>query len=1215
MEYLKILLIILIIIIFSYILINYAYTKTNIIEKFSTQLIDDNFKLISSHKNVFNNCDNNICDILFFKKNRSYELNQRIDNENIKYQYIYITDDNNIYLLPCKTILLWKKIVLDLDIKEPYTINAVTMQNNTIYLAIKTNDTKTNYIYYSVNYGSSWESIPIDKKNNTANILYNTDTKITDIIPEKDYINIITSTVTINGNNVSSEISLQSIYLNNAPVIIRYYKETSTISKPVILHLKSYSNNFYLLHKKDLNDNILSSFILVLQKNVLDDIVLYKSNNDMPIILDLKIYTYKLQNNKEYYTILAKNIDNSFKIFNNIPKLFINKIVHIFKDYQSFKDFIDTIDIDSNTNVVLDSHNGKNIELTVNNTVNYSLVKNYPLNYNNNIYVDNILYIDNALIFLSNINYFKLFNLSSEYFTNTIVDYLFNTTTNNITIFDDKENMYISKYLLDVNKFSSFDKVSYFNNEIVSESKLNEYIKLEASSQISIINYDFVNYLYSYYYNKIKSNKLNYNINISNIYNYAFYMINIKTDKIIFDGESIQHIDNLYANDKTSYLNIDNNYNDKEYIIEFNNDIYADILLIGGGGAGGKGGGGGGSGDVKLYQNVEMTKGKYKIVIGSGGKSIENNNTDENISNGNNTYIEKIDNSKKFRKLIAAGGAAGTSYLENINNRPNESGEKGTIYYSSGAGGGAGGNDKIGNIGGLGNIVSGNGGSSFFNDESRKLYYGGGGGSSGLDYNSKFAYNFNKFKNEKNDGKSASEDNLGIGGESLELPENFKYNAVYHNKQYNINKITKGGDGGVYTNNPSIELIEKLKIFNDNITEYIPGSGGNGSVLIGGENYYPNRKIDGTNGLVILLGSTKNFENDKSDVDTSQSNSEMLNYYSLKDRDLDKENIELINLNNKRLIERIREKQFKKEKEIMDRKQYKKNVNEIESIRNKLIMDNYTLDNRNSSINDPINDSYLPYHNTYTKKDTDATDPLNNILRFKIISLYKELLQRQPTENELESNKRKIESGILKLETLKRHIINSDEYLRTVKLQSNSINPELVYSATKRTIITKIGYLYKLELNEEAPDILLAALKDVYHYLQYNEYLLRAMFINPKFSIFKRDIMEDKSLRKNDIIALFNNYFDLNELKNKANDIQRYDKYHKQNIEPNKDKAADLTGVNLNDLVLQDDYKYELWRNTDSDFSNTSNITLKDRLRELEKLRQTLDDSFTKIDS
>jgi len=90
---------------------------------------------------------------------------------------------------------------------------------------------------------------------------------------------------------------------------------------------------------------------------------------------------------------------------------------------------------------------------------------------------------------------FKLFNLSSEYFTNTIVDYLFNTTTNNITIFDDKENMYISKYLLDVNKFSSFDKVSYFNNEIVSESKLNEYIKLEASSQISIINYDFVNYL------------------------------------------------------------------------------------------------------------------------------------------------------------------------------------------------------------------------------------------------------------------------------------------------------------------------------------------------------------------------------------------------------------------------------------------------------------------------------------------------------------------------------------------------------------------------------------------------------------------------------------------------------------------------------------------------------------------------------------------------
>ena len=97
-----------------------------------------------------------------------------------------------------------------------------------------------------------------------------------------------------------------------------------------------------------------------------------------------------------------KKYENYFKNAKIIPIYSIFKeskwkIVNIFKDYQSFKDFIDTIDIDSNTNVVLDSHNGKNIELTVNNTVNYSLVKNYPLNYNNNIYVDNILYIDNAL--------------------------------------------------------------------------------------------------------------------------------------------------------------------------------------------------------------------------------------------------------------------------------------------------------------------------------------------------------------------------------------------------------------------------------------------------------------------------------------------------------------------------------------------------------------------------------------------------------------------------------------------------------------------------------------------------------------------------------------------------------------------------------------------------------------------------------------------------
>ena len=117
-------------------------------------------------------------------------------------------------------------------------------------------------------------------------------------------------------------------------------------------------------------------------------------------------------------------------------------------------------------------------------------------------------------------------------------------------------------------------------------------------------------------------------------------------------------------------------YNDTDfktkYNIQFNYDIYADVLLVGGGGGGGYSQSstviprGGQGGEVK-YINVLFKKDKlYSIKVGKGGDSA---------MSGHDTSINN---------LIAKGGISGESYQKGINLSGTGTGSIGkqTLYFS-----------------------------------------------------------------------------------------------------------------------------------------------------------------------------------------------------------------------------------------------------------------------------------------------------------------------------------------------------------------------------------------------------------------------------------------------------------------------------------------------------------------------------------------------------
>ena len=759
-------------------------------------------------------------------------------------------------------------------------------------------------------------------------------------------------------------------------------------------------------------------------------------------------------------------------------------------------------------------------------------------------------------------------------------------------VVDYKNILYKINLDLELNKLNKFTEIKTENIENINNLLI---IKKKTEEDITMMITDN-KYIYTYNNKKEEENEEKSNWNKMNTYlkeysNYnkvKFIDTLNNTNKIVFNGNE----------------NINNKY--KIYTVKFTIDKYVDILVIGGGGGGGYGGGGGGGGALKLYNNIKLPAGTYKIIVGSGGKGGVNKEGEYLGEYGYNTSIERIDNDDiEFNNIIVSGGGGGGSYEKNASRVP-ITGNLGDYDYTSGGGGGGGAKN---NIGAHGNGISGSGGLSYEDKEGN--IYGGGGGSGGLirlEKNKIIKYDNNN--SISYDGNNASETKFGIGGGNIILPEE-KYGLP--------NKFSKGGEGGFFgeLNSSNItNFLDKKKNIDNNP---VIGKGGNGNIVVLNkeeldfeiDKSYFEINTNGNNGALIIYSSEK--KDDPSISDIRKEN--IKNLYGLDFKLQSQKEQTLREINDIKLIQNLKNKEIKEY--FVDEKEFKKYFNELERKTKKFKMEEY-----NQTTNDMMEDSYLPYSTTVINKRIDTTDPIYNINRYNIIKLYQEILLRQPTNNELTENARKIHKGLIDMTKLRRQIINTDEYQRLIKLQSNNPDNNLLYSVTKDNINARISTLYKNELNTDIPLILLGPLKDIYNYLQFNEYLLRAVFVDNNFPLLVEEIEERKSLKKNDIVKLFTKHFNLNDLKNKANDIQRFDKFNKVDgnntvIESNSsDKySTDITTdmdeettnlSDLSDLVLKDNYNYYLWDNkTNEEVKEEENID--DKLVELRDLRRDLD--------
>lgn len=148
-----------------------------------------------------------------------------------------------------------------------------------------------------------------------------------------------------------------------------------------------------------------------------------------------------------------------------------------------------------------------------------------------------------------------------------------------------------------------------------------------------------------------------------------------------------------------------------------------------------------------------------------------------------------------------------------------------------------------------------------------------------------------------------------------------------------------------------------------------------------------------------------------------------------------------------------------------------------------------------------------------------------------VISLYKELLDRAPTPEELKSVVGDINTKGLNMYTLRLLLISSDEYERLVKTQSNETAPELVKMIAEREYIERVSTIYKEALQRKIKPELVLPYHDLYiNVFKNSDQLLRDMFLDKRYGKFERDVLETTGLDRDKLFALYDRAYGLKDI-------------------------------------------------------------------------------------
>lgn len=138
-----------------------------------------------------------------------------------------------------------------------------------------------------------------------------------------------------------------------------------------------------------------------------------------------------------------------------------------------------------------------------------------------------------------------------------------------------------------------------------------------------------------------------------------------------------------------------------------------------------------------------------------------------------------------------------------------------------------------------------------------------------------------------------------------------------------------------------------------------------------------------------------------------------------------------------------------------------------------------------------------------------------------IIRLYDQVLDRQPTSQELIQIQRDIEDDKITMVGLREKLMNSDEYARIVKLQSNTLNPEMERMIYQTKLLNEIAKIYQEERKSVIPPKMVLPLRDIYASLNYNPNALRALLRSSEYARFEEDAKRDATLSKEGVMQLY----------------------------------------------------------------------------------------------
>lgn len=270
------------------------------------------------------------------------------------------------------------------------------------------------------------------------------------------------------------------------------------------------------------------------------------------------------------------------------------------------------------------------------------------------------------------------------------------------------------------------------------------------------------------------------------------------------------------------------------------------------------------------------------------------------------------------------------------------------------------------------------------------------------------------------------------------------------------------------------------------------------------------------------------------------------------------------------------------------------------------IYDNKTKEHftEEQNIEIPVKDAYLP----------DQIDDKYLNIDYNIIKLYKEYLDRSPDSTELKK------ARYISQDDLKMHLLNSPEYDHMIHMQNNEATDNLESAISKKDLFNKISRIYKKELGKEIHKKLFLPLRDIYIYLQFNDYLFIALLTHNKYIDFENDIKNSSMMTKQKLLELFDKYFDLLDLKYSANDIIKHKRFNifdrfdnKEHREDNDDNdKIKYYDIKTNNKDEEKHKKHEDKDKKDDNFIEKQIDKVKDKIFDKDKIAKNLDKNKNK---